>query len=88
MANRVEPAHFPGCFKMFYTTEANRDEPGMMSRAGVNRGDALAIPAQSVAPPCLYLDMPAAMKTVSNGGAPFCTGGDTVLHDTSRLSLG
>ena len=46
-ANRDEPAHFPGCFKMFNTTGVNRDEPGRMSYTGVNRGDAGAIPAHS-----------------------------------------
>ena len=58
--NRVEPAHVPGCFKMFNTTGVNRDEPGRMSNTGVNRdepgrmsntgvnrGDAGAIPAHS-----------------------------------------
>ena len=43
--NRVEPAHVPGCFKMF--NGVNRDEPGRMSNTGVNRGDAGAIPAHS-----------------------------------------
>ena len=52
MINQVttEPAHVPGCFKMFNTTGANRGEPGRISRTGVNRGDAVAIPAHSVAP--------------------------------------
>ena len=45
--NRVEPAHVPGCLKMFNTTGGNRDEPGRMSNTGVNRGDAGAIPAHS-----------------------------------------
>ena len=50
--------------------------------------------------PCHYGDIPAAMMTpvlgryshggatVMNGGAPFRTGGDTVLHGTNRLSPG
>ena len=45
--NRVEPGHAPGCFKMFNTTEVNRDELGRMSNTGVNWGDAGAIPAHS-----------------------------------------
>ena len=44
LVNRVEPAHVPGCFKMFNTTGVNRDEPG---RTVKYRGDAGAIPAHS-----------------------------------------
>ena len=61
--NRVDPAHVPGCFKMFNTIGANQDEPERMSRTGINRGDAVAIPTHSVPHPCLYHDIPAAMKT-------------------------
>ena len=45
--NRVEPAHVPGCLKMFNTSGVNRDEPGRMSNTGVNRGDAGAKSAYS-----------------------------------------
>ena len=45
----------PVVFKMFNKTGANRDEPGRMSRTGVNRGDAVAIPAHSMAPPGVSL---------------------------------
>ena len=48
---------------LFNTTGANRDRPGRMSRTGVDRGDAVAIPAHSVAQPCLYRDIPVAIKT-------------------------
>ena len=65
--NRVDPAHVPGCFKMFNTTGPNQDEPGSMSRAGVNRGDAVAVPAHFMAPPCQYRDIPATMKTPALG---------------------
>ena len=64
--NRVEPAHVPGCFKMFNTTVVNRDEPERMSNIGVNRatpGRYRLIPGTSVAPPGLYRDKPCAMKT-------------------------
>ena len=64
--NRVEPAHVPGCFKMFNVTRVNRDEPGRMSNTGVNRAEAGAtpvIPGRSLAPPGLYRDKPCAMKT-------------------------
>ena len=96
--NRVEPAHVPGCFKTFNKTGAHGDEPRRMSRTGVNWGAAVAIPAHSVAPQCLYRNIPAAMKTpvlgryshdgatMTNVGAPFRTDGDTVLHGMSRLS--
>ena len=70
LANRDEPAHVPGCFKMFNTTGVSRDEPGWMSNTGVNRCDAGAtpgryrlIPGTIVAPPGLYRDKPCAMKT-------------------------
>ena len=29
--NRVEPAHVPGCFKMFKTTGTHRELPGRLS---------------------------------------------------------
>ena len=57
MINRVTTVAAP------WRTLAKRDEPGRMSRTGVNRGNAVAISAHSVAPSCLYRDMPAAMKT-------------------------
>ena len=72
--NRVEPAHVPGCFKMFNTTGVNRDEPGRMSNTGVNRpipGRYRPIPGTSVAQPGLYRDEPGRMSNtgVNRGDA-------------------
>ena len=62
--NHVEPAHVPGCFKIFSITGVNWDEPGRMTTTGVNRGDTgCHWTGTSVAPPGLYRDKPCAMKT-------------------------
>ena len=52
--NRVEPAHVPGCFKMFKTTGTHRESPGRLSNTVINREQPClhqnsvgAIPAQS-----------------------------------------
>ena len=68
--NRVEPAHVPGCLKMFKTTGSNREgcqipwktgtTPGAtMSQLGWGRGDTGAIREH----PCLHRDKPCALKT-------------------------
>ena len=41
----VEPDGVTGYFKMIKTTGAQWMSPGRMPRTGVNRGDAVAIPA-------------------------------------------
>ena len=67
--NRVEPAHVPGCFKMFKmfkTTGTHREEPGRLSNTVINREDAGvlhrdgvgAVPVQSGEHPCLHRDKP------------------------------
>ena len=65
LANRVEPAHVTGCFKMFNITRAHRVSPGRVSRTRVNQGDAVAIPAHlrtSGSPSGLYRDKSCIMK--------------------------
>ena len=61
--NRVEPAHAPGCFKMFNTTEVNRDELGRMSNTGVNWGDTGSFREHPWLHRGLSRDKPCAMKT-------------------------
>ena len=61
--NRVEPAHVPGCFKMFKTTGTHREGcqiPWLTgSPPGQRRGDTGAFGEH----PCLHRDKPCAMKT-------------------------
>ena len=55
--NRVEPAHVPGCFKMFKITGTHREQPGRLSNTDklgrrreqpcLHRDGVGAIPAQS-----------------------------------------
>ena len=45
--NRVEPAHVPGCFKMF-----NRDSPGVIGKAVKYRDK----PGRRREQPCLHRD--------------------------------
>ena len=75
--NRVEPAHVPGCFKMFNTTGVNRDEPGRMSNTGATPGRYRLIPGTSVAPPGLYRGEPGRM---SNTGVNWGDAGAIPAH--------
>ena len=45
--NRVEPAHVSGCFKIFNASGTHRESSGRMSKSGISRGNAVAIPAHS-----------------------------------------